>query len=118
MPGESEENAARKGVMAKLAERYDGEDGSPRFSADTPEGGQLSVEDGAAAANVPVKVSVVRGVSAHYEIERAAVDRADMVVMATHGHSGLAHLVMGSTAEKVAQYVDKPVLTLRPSDLD
>lgn len=118
MPGESEENAARKGVMAKLAERYDGEDGSPRFSADTPEGGRLSVEEGKIAANVPVKVSVVRGVSAHYEIERAAMDRADMVVMATHGHSGLAHLVMGSTAEKVAQYVDKPVLTLRPADLD
>jgi nucleotide-binding universal stress UspA family protein len=38
-------------------------------------------------------------------------------VMATHGHSGLAHLILGSTAEKVAQYVKKPVLTVRPEGL-
>lgn len=118
LPGETEEKAALSGLLAKLAGRFDGQDGMPRYSSDSPDGGRLTVEDGKVAADVPVHVSVVRGVSAHYEIERAAMDRADMVVMATHGHSGLAHLVMGSTAEKVAQYVDKPVLTLRPADLD
>ncbi|NBC05211.1 MAG: universal stress protein, partial [Bacteroidetes bacterium] len=41
---------------------------------------------------------------------------ADIVMMATHGHSGFAHLILGSTAEKVAQYVKKPVITIRPDE--
>jgi len=38
--------------------------------------------------------------------------------MATHGRSGFAHLILGSTAEKVAQYVSKPVITVRPEEKD
>jgi nucleotide-binding universal stress UspA family protein len=38
----------------------------------------------------------------------------DLIVMATHGRTGLTHLLMGSVAEKVMRSAPCPVLTLRP----
>ena len=38
---------------------------------------------------------------------------ADVIVMATHGHKGLARLVLGSVAERVVREARPPVLTLR-----
>lgn len=38
---------------------------------------------------------------------------ADLIVMGTHGRSGLAHIVMGSIAEKVLRVSKLPVLTVR-----
>jgi len=44
-----------------------------------------------------------------------AARAADSIVMATLGRTGLAHLVIGSVAEKVVRHSPVPVLTLRPS---
>lgn len=41
---------------------------------------------------------------------------ADLVVMASHGRTGLAHLIMGSVAEKVVRDSVCPVLTIRQGD--
>ena len=42
---------------------------------------------------------------------------ADLIVMGTHGWTGIAHLVLGSTAENVVRTALCPVLTVRvPSD--
>jgi nucleotide-binding universal stress UspA family protein len=41
----------------------------------------------------------------------------DLIVMATHGHTGLTHLLMGSVAETVVRSAPCPVLTLRPETL-
>ena len=41
--------------------------------------------------------------------------RADLIVMATVGRTGLAHMVIGSVAEKVVRHSAIPVLTLRPT---
>jgi nucleotide-binding universal stress UspA family protein len=43
----------------------------------------------------------------------AAVD-ADVVVMGTHGRTGLAHLLVGSVTERVVRTCSVPVLTVRP----
>lgn len=52
------------------------------------------------------------------EILRAAkLKSADMIVMATHGRTGLAHLLMGSVAEHVVRHAPCPVLTVRPPGL-
>ena len=38
---------------------------------------------------------------------------ADLIVMATHGRTGLSHMLMGSTAEQVIRRASCPVLTLK-----
>lgn len=46
-------------------------------------------------------------------IETAAEENADLIIIATHGHSGVEHILFGSTAEKVVRKAPCPVLTLR-----
>lgn len=61
---------------------------------------------------------VVRTGSAAEEIKRFAEDEgADLVVMATHGRTGLRHMVLGSVAEKVVRISSVPVLTVKPAAL-
>ncbi len=45
--------------------------------------------------------------------ETASEKDIDLVIMATHGHTGVEHLLFGSTAEKVVRKAPCPVLTLR-----
>jgi nucleotide-binding universal stress UspA family protein len=50
----------------------------------------------------------------HDEIIRYAEDEdIDLIVMGTHGRGGVAHLLMGSVAEKVVRGAGCPVLTVR-----
>jgi nucleotide-binding universal stress UspA family protein len=45
---------------------------------------------------------------------RAAQEQsAELIVMGTHGRTGLDHLILGSVAEKVLRQAEVPVLTLR-----
>lgn len=46
-------------------------------------------------------------------IEVANEKDIDLIIMATHGHTGVEHLLFGSTAEKVVRKAPCPVLTLR-----
>ena len=75
---------------------------------------QLVYSEGASSATIDLEIVIEKAVSAHYSITDYANDHADMVVMTTHGRSGLAHLLLGSTAEKVSQYLDLPVITVKP----
>jgi nucleotide-binding universal stress UspA family protein len=48
------------------------------------------------------------------EIVRFAKEKNfDLIVMGTHGHTGLAHVLLGSVAEKVVRRAPCPVLTVR-----
>ena len=50
----------------------------------------------------------------YVEILAAAEEvHADLIVMATHGHGGLAHMLLGSTAERVVRKSSVPVLSIR-----
>ena len=49
-------------------------------------------------------------------VEIVEEERADMIVMGTHGHTGVKHALIGSVAEKVVRSADCPVLTIRPSE--
>ena len=50
------------------------------------------------------------------EIVSAAADlKADLLCISTHGRTGLAHLLLGSVAEKIVRHAPCPVLTVRPT---
>lgn len=67
---------------------------------------------------VPVK-SKIRTGSAHNEIVKAAKEEdADLIVIATHGRTGLMHVLLGSTAEKVIRHSPCPVLVVREKERD
>jgi nucleotide-binding universal stress UspA family protein len=62
-----------------------------------------------------VKASVRDG-NTFLELLQAAKELgSDMIVMGTHGRTGLAHLIIGSVAEKVVRASPIPVLTVRAS---
>jgi nucleotide-binding universal stress UspA family protein len=61
---------------------------------------------------------VVRRGKASVEIPRFAHDEGiDLIIMATHGRTGLAHVLMGSVAEKVVRTSPVPVVTVKPKQL-
>ena len=49
-------------------------------------------------------------------VELARTRKADLIVIATHGRTNLAHLVLGSVAEKVIRYAPCPVFVVRRHD--
>jgi universal stress protein A len=50
-------------------------------------------------------------------VEVAEAEKVDLIVMATHGRTGLGHLVLGSVAERVVRTASCPVLTMRPTSV-
>jgi universal stress protein A len=48
-------------------------------------------------------------------VKIAEIENPDIIVMATHGQTGLRHLVYGSVAEKVVRLTKYPVLTIHAS---
>ncbi len=71
-------------------------------------------ERGVAGDGVAVRTMLVRGFDPGLEIVRTAEEEeADLIVMSTHGRTGVSHLVIGSTAEKVVRYAGCPVLTVK-----
>jgi universal stress protein A len=66
------------------------------------------------AQRVPEATTLIREGTPRQEILRAAADLgADLIVMGTHGRTGLAHLLFGSVAEHVVRHAPVPVFTIR-----
>lgn len=66
------------------------------------------------APGLSVTVAVVAGEeAAPVIVEHAHEIDADLLVLATHGRTGVRHLVLGSVAEEVVRTAPCPVLTLR-----
>ena len=49
-------------------------------------------------------------------INTAREEHSDLILIASHGHTGVEHLLFGSTAEKVVRKASCPVLVLRPQE--
>jgi len=56
---------------------------------------------------------VLFGSSAAAIVENARENDTDVIVMGTHGRGGVAHLLLGSVAERVVRTAECPVLTVR-----
>jgi nucleotide-binding universal stress UspA family protein len=60
---------------------------------------------------------VVRTGKPFYEINQYALEEnIDLIIIATHGHSGMEHILFGSTAEKVVRKAPCPVLVVRTGE--
>jgi universal stress protein A len=63
--------------------------------------------------NVPIETRLESGDATSTIVNVATEGFYDLVVMGTHGRTGLSHLVMGSVAEKVARTAPCGVLVVR-----
>jgi nucleotide-binding universal stress UspA family protein len=66
-----------------------------------------------AAAQFRVNTRVVFGSPANAIVEYARDNSMNLIVMGTHGRGGVAHLLLGSVAERVVRTAECPVLTVR-----
>jgi universal stress protein A len=57
--------------------------------------------------------SVLTGNPADQIVSYAEETEAEMIIMTTHGYSGLEHVVLGSTTESVLRHAKCPVLSVR-----
>ena len=67
----------------------------------------------ARAAGVKAKSIVVMGTPADAIVRTARTRRAELIVMGTHGRSGLSRVLLGSVASRVIATAPCPVLTVR-----
>ncbi len=63
-----------------------------------------------------MKTTVWYGPAAYAIVEAARLYKVDLIVMTTHGRSGLGRLILGSVAESVLRGTTTPILLLRASE--
>ncbi len=64
--------------------------------------------------DIDVKKAVRTGVAFVEIIDYAKAEGIDLIVMGTHGRSGIEHILIGNVAEKVVRKSPCPVMTIRP----
>ncbi|MEX0724387.1 MAG: universal stress protein [Gracilimonas sp.] len=64
--------------------------------------------------HLEIKTVILKSIAAHHEIIDYCNENADLVVMSTHGRTGLSRMLLGSTAEQVIQHLKKPQITIKP----
>jgi nucleotide-binding universal stress UspA family protein len=83
---------------------------------ETEQAAQKQMRSMAPRGRVRYSARVIHG-SPAIEICKAANEDVDLIVISTHGRTGLGHLLIGSVAEHVIRYAHCPVLVI-PSRLD
>lgn len=61
----------------------------------------------------PLETTLVEGSPARKIVDYAETEDCDVIVMGTHGRSGVDRLLLGSVAERVVRSATVPVLTIR-----
>ena len=68
--------------------------------------------------NIKTSTKVLHGREADEIVKAADENQADLIVISTHGFTGLKRLLLGSVAEAVIRHADQPVLTIRITEED
>jgi universal stress protein A len=76
--------------------------------------GQLEALAKEKLTGVPSEIFVATGNAASEILNLAAGRNVDLIVMGTHGRTGVKHLLLGSVAERVVRESRVPVLTVHP----
>lgn len=130
---EPAQNAARLGV--DLAVEHDAtvhglyvvepvtvaEGGAGQVIESMQETGQEIVSEFAELAEsreLPVETDVKTGVAHREILEYAEANDIDLMVVGTHGRTGIGRYLLGSVTEKIVRLSDVPVLTVRPDEDD
>lgn len=69
-------------------------------------------------SKISVEAMIIQGVPFAEIISTAKEYKIDLIVLGTHGRTGLSHAIMGSVAEKVVRKAPCPVLTIRHPEHD
>jgi nucleotide-binding universal stress UspA family protein len=69
-------------------------------------------------ARHPVELRVLIGPPFERILETAVRDQVALIVLGTHGRTGLAHAIMGSVAERVVRLAPCPVLTVKTASAE
>lgn len=77
------------------------------------EAGKQMIKITATLGDVAVTTEVLFGRAASVIVEAAGTNKADLIVMGTHGHGAVMHALMGNVAERVVRTAPCPVLTVR-----
>ncbi len=88
----------------------------PRLQEEVRTWAERQLEDlarGARASGVSATTAVLLGVPANTIVEAARTERADLIVVGTHGRTGLERVLLGSVAERVVRNAPCAVLTVR-----
>jgi nucleotide-binding universal stress UspA family protein len=75
-----------------------------------------TLKESSAALGLTAETAVITGRPANAIVEHAKDGGFDLIVMGTHGRTGLSHVVMGSVAERVVRKAPCPVLTMRAAE--
>jgi nucleotide-binding universal stress UspA family protein len=66
----------------------------------------------ASAAGLVCQTNSLQGIAAREIVRHAQKVGADLIVVGTHGRTGMQHVVLGSVAERVVQHSPCPVLVI------
>jgi universal stress protein A len=108
--------------VRQLPQDYSGSNEETRKQFDTAmrrSAERLETLSGAAkGSNIKIETSQRLG-TPYEEIVKIAKEReVDLIVIATHGYTGLKHFLLGSTAERVVRLAPCPVLVVRQKERD
>lgn len=65
--------------------------------------------------NFEIELVLKKGIDYEQIVKYSKDHKIDLIVIATHGRTGLLHTLLGSVAEKVIRYAKCPVLVITPN---
>ena len=72
-----------------------------------------SIAETRTGIGVPIRTMVLEGDAANCVVETAVSEQADLIMMGTHGRSGVSRILLGSVTQKVWHHAPCPVMAIR-----